>query len=317
MNKREFYQKLSEEVRQSDTVRVRTFLKGPREGQKEFLSGDMPEDEYGVWTEELKGSTQVVICGGGHISLALEKVLKTLELYLTILDDREEFANRERFTLADEVYCVDFENAFSRMKIGKNVYYIIVTREHENDYLCLKQILQRPYGYVGMIGSKGKVKYIFDRLEQEGFSKEQIDQVHAPIGLPLGGRTPAEIAISITAEMIQVRSRQQAKAFPKEMIRGLLQEKGACVMATIIEAAGSAPRGKGSRMLVASDGRIYGTIGGGAIEGKAIAEALQHMGEPCFLLKEYDLSGSQDSELGMVCGGRVKVMFEYIEPIEE
>lgn len=317
MKKREFYQKLAEEVRQSKAVKVRTFLQGPREGEKEFFSGDMSEDERNVWTEELMSNTQVVICGGGHISLALEKVLKTLEVYLTVLDDREEFANRERFILADEVYCVDFERALAQMDFGENAYYIIVTRGHENDYLCLKQILQRSYGYVGMIGSRSKVKYTFARLEQEGFSEEQIAQVHAPIGLPLGGRTPAEIAISIVAEIIQVKSQQQAKAFPKEIIRGIFQERGPCVMVTIIDATGSAPRGKGSRMLVAADGHIYGTIGGGAIEAIAIAEALQHMGEPCFLLKAYDLSASQASDLGMVCGGKVKVMFESLEPIEE
>lgn len=114
MKNRVFYQKMTEDLQQNGVVKVGTYLRGPKMGDKQFISEEAIHQQD-MWVEELKSKIHVVVCGGGHISLALEKILKTLDLHLTILDDREEFANRERFTLADEVQCVDFKEEFPKM----------------------------------------------------------------------------------------------------------------------------------------------------------------------------------------------------------
>jgi len=124
-----------------------------------------------------------------------------------VLDDRSEFANQERFPKADELRVLDrFENAFSGLSADSNSFLVILTRGHSHDRTVLAQALRTQAGYIGMIGSHRKRDTIYQSLRDEGFTNADLDRVHCPIGLDIGGETPEEIAVSIVAEMIEVHS---------------------------------------------------------------------------------------------------------------
>ena len=146
-----------------------------------------------------------------------------------------------------------------------------------------------------------------------GLTKEQQEQIHAPIGLPIGANTPEEITVSIMAEMIQEKSKLGYTDLPKEMIEWLLNKKQPMVMTTIVGKKGSAPRGVGARMLVAADGTMTGTIGGGAIEHLVLQKACIMLEEEKeFALEAYDLTAKAAASIGMICGGYVEVLFEKV-----
>lgn len=314
MGTKDFYLGLAEQLKKHNEVTVTTILEGDDKGCKYFLSEGV-EDKQGTanqYRETLHGRNTVVILGGGHVSLALEAVLKQLDYLITVVDDREEFANKERFQDADQVFCMDFDAFFEQQSPGKQAYYIIVTRGHKDDYRCLNHVLKSGYDYVGMIGSRSKVGHTFKLLRQEGYSEEVIKEVHSPIGLPIGGDTPEEIAISIAAEMIAHKNKKERNIFPNEWSEILTNSKEPLAIATVIEKAGSAPRGKGSRMMVTKSGKIYGSIGGGAVEHAVIGEVGKACDMPQFTVYEYDLSNKQAAGLGMICGGAIKVMVEWL-----
>lgn len=242
---------------------------------------------------------ELIICGGGHVSYELVKMASCLDFRIKVIDDREEFANRERFALADEVVCDSFENLKNHME--KDAYYIVVTRGHKDDFDCVSTILGDSYQYLGMIGSKAKVKTTFDNLRAAGVPEELIETIHAPIGLKIGAKTPAEIAVSILAEIIQIKN-ERSTSFVSRELSGVKEPGMLCI---IIEKTGSAPRGEGSMMYV-TDEKIIDTIGGGAIEFVAIQDArtLKEV-----TIKEYSLDNSEARSLGMICGGRNKVLF--------
>jgi xanthine dehydrogenase accessory factor len=128
-----------------------------------------------------------------------------VDFNVTVIDDREEFANRERFPEADRIIIEDFDKAFSRIDFSCESYLVIVTRGHSHDALVLEKSIDHPTRYIGMIGSKRKVRMVLDYLREKGVNEEVLGSVHAPIGLAINSETPQEIAISIVAELIQVR----------------------------------------------------------------------------------------------------------------
>ena len=189
------------------------------------------------------------------------------------------------------------------MGSGPEDYFAVLTRGHAWDTECVAHILRGSFAYLGMIGSRAKVAAVRTRLTELGFSPEQIDRIHAPIGLNLGGQTPAEIAVSIAAELVRERARRGPAAAPPAA-----GEPG--VLCTITAKRGSAPRNVGTWMLVRPDGTVLGTIGGGAVEHLAVQEAKAlwaHGGGP--VRRHYDLTPGA-AELGMVCGGDIDVEFE-------
>lgn len=244
---------------------------------------------------------RLIICGGGHVSLALAQIGALLEFDVVVIDDREEFANSERFPMA-EALAMPFADALDALGSREDDYYAIVTRGHTFDRECLAHVLKGKYAYVGMIGSRGKVAIAMDYLQSEGVAQAVLDQVHAPIGLKIGGQTPAEVAVSIAAELVQVRAASGPAVVPAPH-----GEPG--VLCTITRKTGSAPRGVGAWMLVRPDGSTDGTIGGGAVEFQAVKDALALLvdGGP-LMRKTYDLTPNA-AELGMVCGGKIDVEF--------
>lgn len=149
----------------------------------------------------------VYVFGAGHCGEKLAPVLSMIGFSTVVVDDRADFANRERFPTADRIVVPEsFAGAVDALPLDEDSYVVIVTRGHLHDKAVLAQALKTPAGYVGMIGSKTKVARTLQALQEEGFSPDDIARVHAPIGLPIGGETPEEIAISIAAQLIQVRA---------------------------------------------------------------------------------------------------------------
>lgn len=147
------------------------------------------------------------IFGAGHVGQALEPILRYVNFTTKVIDDRPDYANRERFPDADEVVVIDsFLDAYQGMETDVNSYIIIVTRGHSGDYDVLKQTLRKTTAYVGMIGSKNKVAEVYRMLREDGFPQEDLDRVYSPIGTSIFAETPEEIAISIAGEMIKVRA---------------------------------------------------------------------------------------------------------------
>ncbi len=164
----------------------------------------------GFLVEPLSQEGCVFIFGAGHISQDLAPLLRLVGFRTVVLDDRPEFANRDRFPTADEIrVIVTFERALDGLEIDANSYLVLVTRGHAHDKTVLSLSLKTGAGYIGMIGSRRKRDAIYQSLFKEGYTQEDIDRVHSPIGLDIGAETPAEIAVSIVAELIGHRARSQ------------------------------------------------------------------------------------------------------------
>jgi xanthine dehydrogenase accessory factor len=148
---------------------------------------------------------ELYIFGAGHVAASLYQVARIAGFDVTVIDDREAYANRERFPEARQVIAEDFDKAAAQLTPGESSYIVIVTRGHRDDMRMLRWAVQTPARYVGMIGSKRKTITIFKELQQEGLPAHLFDRVYAPIGLDIGAITPEEIAVSITAELIAKR----------------------------------------------------------------------------------------------------------------
>lgn len=262
--------------------------------------------------EHIKGKPQLVICGGGHIALSLSSMAKMLDFNVTVIDDREEFANKERFPEADNVICDNFNNALDNISFNKNSYFVIVTRGHKADQECLEKILKNEFRYLGMIGSKAKVANSIRQLIEKGYTTEQINKVHAPIGISINAKTPAEISISILAQIIQEKNNENTSSIDDEILNDIIYDNYNKVLVSILDKRGSSPRGVDAKMLVKENGEFIGTIGGGAVEKVAYEKALAIIKEKKSYIESYDLSNSSAAKLGMACGGTIKVLFEYI-----
>lgn len=153
---------------------------------------------------------KLLIMGGGHLGAELYTLGKFLNKYVVVFDDREEFANRERFSEADEIIFGKMKETVKNYSIDENSYIIIVTRGHENDKECLKAILDKKVSpkYIGMVGSRGKVLSTYKELLDEGYSKEELKKIYSPIGLDISSSEPKEIALGIMAEITAVKNQK-------------------------------------------------------------------------------------------------------------
>ena len=153
---------------------------------------------------------KLLIMGGGHLGAELYTLGKFLNKYVVIFDDREEFANRERFSEADEIIFGKMKETVKNYSIDENSYIIIVTRGHENDKECLKAILDKKVfpKYIGMVGSRGKVLSTYKELLDKGYLKEELKKIYSPIGLDISSSEPKEIALGIMAEITAVKNQK-------------------------------------------------------------------------------------------------------------
>ena len=158
-----------------------------------------------IFVEPILPPADLYIFGAGHVAASLYQVARIAGFDVTVIDDRETYANRERFPEAHQVIAEDFEKATAQVTPNESSYVVIVTRGHRDDMRMLRWAVQTPARYIGMIGSKRKTISIFKELQQEGLPAHLFDRVNAPIGLDIGAITPEEIAVSITAELIASR----------------------------------------------------------------------------------------------------------------
>src|SRR3989449_1310207 len=170
------------------------------------------DEETELLIEPVIAKPRLVIVGGGHVGLAIAKLATQLEYEVAVVDDRPEFASRERFGGVNEVVNMDMVKALETMPIGWNTFIVIATRGHKLDAHCLRAAVKTSARYVGLLGSKRKTILIAKMLREEGVDEDRIRAVHAPIGLDLGGRTPAGVGLSVTAQPSVRRPRRLGKA---------------------------------------------------------------------------------------------------------
>jgi len=161
--------------------------------------------EMKIFIDILQPKEGVLIFGAGHIAVCVSKLAKTVGFKVTIIDDRKEFANQDRFPEADEIIVEEIEDALAHLNITPSTYIIILTRGHLKDEEVLGSVIRSNAAYIGMIGSRKKNATVFRHLEGQGISQDELAKVHAPIGIDIKAQTPEEIAVSIMAEIIQVR----------------------------------------------------------------------------------------------------------------
>ncbi|HHT21354.1 MAG TPA: dehydrogenase [Tissierellia bacterium] len=158
----------------------------------------------------------LIICGAGHVGQALYGIADYLPFDTIIIDDREEFANRENFPRAKAVHAGDMAKILSDMDPTKDASIVIMTHGHLHDIDVLEAALTKQVRYIGMIGSRTKVKYCLDELIKRGVDQALLDQVHSPVGLNIGGETPGEIAVSILAEMLMVKYERDGRPLTRQ-----------------------------------------------------------------------------------------------------
>ena len=198
---------LAREAIERDVPIRRDFELTPKTAEEEGLAcGGIVE----IFIEPL-GSPVVHIFGAGHIARQLAPLVHLVGMKCVIIDDRPQFADSEHFPPDSQVLVAGFEDCFERLNISPASFIVIVTRGHKYDHLVLSEAIRTSAGYIGLIGSKPKIARIYKMLREEGISQESLDEIHAPIGLDIGSRTPEEIAVSIAAELVAHRRKAYLK----------------------------------------------------------------------------------------------------------
>ncbi|MBD8939535.1 MAG: xanthine dehydrogenase [Lachnospiraceae bacterium] len=283
-----------------------------------------------IFLHSIGNRARLVICGGGHVSTALVRMAKLLDFEIWVLEDRPFFAEHAKQEGADHILCGDYVESLAKIPKDVDNYYVCMTRGHRFDLECLKEIYKKTFAYAGMMGSRKRSVLVRKDLEEAGYTKEQVQKLHSPIGLAIGAQTPAEIALSVISEIVQCKNERAKAAETDEAILEELTEPQRLskfavndenemeyrMLCTIIEKRGSAPRSIGTQMLVTSDNRIIGTIGGGCAEAEVITRCRGYFAEMrkgihgiCEIVK-IQMSTDNVEEEGMVCGGRIEVLLE-------
>lgn len=166
-----------------------------------------------VFFDLISPELKLIVCGAGHIAIPLSRFAREVGFRVTVLDDREDFAHPARFPGCD-VVAADFADCLRQLNLNHSTFVVVITRGHEHDADCLMEILKKETAYTGLIGSRRRVRFVLEMLEKQGIAKKRLQQVFTPIGTPIGAESPAEIALSIIAELVCVRRKgsQQARA---------------------------------------------------------------------------------------------------------
>ena len=289
---------------------------------KKIEDGGIYEIEsQSVFCELLGQEKKIVICGGGHVSIPIIQMGIMIGCHVTVLEERPKFADNARRAGASEVICKPFSEGLESIKGDKDTFFVIVTRGHRYDQLCLESIVRKEHAYIGMIGSRKRAAIVKETIIRGGAKPEIVDHIHTPIGLDIGAETPEEIAVSILAEIIEVKNKNKRTAgYSRDLMKAILNSEavpsteGAKVLATIVTRKGPAPREVGTKMLILSDGSCIGTIGGGCVESDILREALSMLrqGKSGAKLCHVDMTGRDAEDEGMICGGIIDVLLEMI-----
>jgi xanthine dehydrogenase accessory factor len=292
--------------------------------------------------ENYTACPRLIIIGAGHVGLALSQMGALVGFEVVVFDDRPVFASAERFPAATQVICDSFDHLFERLRIRSSDYVVVVTRGHLHDTACLRDILAGPEpAYTGMIGSRRRVAIVMNGLRGEDYNTERIARIHAPIGLSIGAVTPAEIAVSIVAEVVRVRRQGHSGSTGSvgsvgasgaiasgangskggtgsdllscdlEVAQHLASGGRADAMITIFDSSGSVPIDSGAKLSMTYEGAICGTIGGGCSESGAMQEARRLINQGGWRVHTVDMRDSAEED-GMVCGGEMQVIIEKL-----
>lgn len=166
-------------------------------------SGDNHSWSY---QENIGVQEKLFIIGGGHVSLALSRIMETLGFHITLLDDRKELPTMDANTFAHEKKVISYKDISTIVPEGNNIYIAVMTFRHKSDELVLESVISKKCKYIGMMASIAKKQQIFSNLEEKGISKDLLNNIHSPIGIGINSNTPEEIAISIAAELIKVKN---------------------------------------------------------------------------------------------------------------
>lgn len=295
-------------------------------GNKQFFQKNLDEivdvrttgvyviDGREVYCEVLEEMPELVVCGAGHVGAACIRAASMLDMHITCIEDRQDFADIARGAGAHEVICGDYASALDSIEGGDNVYFLTMSRAHAFDEVCLEKILTKKYAYIGMLGSAGKINKIRSDLEAKGIPGELFDTVHTPVGLDISANTPEEIAIAVMAEIISVKNTGKVitRAFTHEQLDAIDSDTGEPILVTLVRKIMASPRDPGTKMVVTSDGEKWGTIGGGAAEHQALGIARSRLSDPDFVSEVIRVGDEDMSADGMVCGGVIDVLFERI-----
>lgn len=252
-------------------------------------SGLLTLEGVRVFVEKFGGTSRLVLCGGGHVAESVVRLAVMLGLPVTGVEGSAE------------------------------TYFVVATRAHAFDVECLTEICKKRSAYVGMLGSRSRAALVRRQLTEAGADPVGVEGLHAPIGLAIGGQTAPEIALSILAEIVQVKnSRQQTEGFPPALLNALdvcAGQETPPVLVTIVSRHGSTPREVGAKMLMLPDGKCVGSVGGGIMEYRIqqLASKMQ-AGEaaPC-QLAEYSASAQEDDAALAACGGSMKVFLQLLK----
>ena len=279
-----------------------------------------PDGEKHVFLEPFFPEERLIVLGGGHVGHVLVELAARCGFNVVVVDDRADFANEERFPWAYQIVCDDFVHAIRDLKIRGQDFVCIMTRGHAHDADCLYEVcLGTEPAFVGMMGSRKKISFVKEKLMEKGIPAERLDRVSSPIGLDLGAVTPEEITISVLAEIIQAKRKGRGdRAVGNQtdldigVIRLIAEEPlTPKAVATIMHTEGSVPRGAGAKMVVYEDGKIAGSIGGGAKEAMIIAEARKIIGTGRCVVRHIGVAGTP-GETGSVCGGILDVLVQDV-----
>jgi xanthine dehydrogenase accessory factor len=177
------------------------------EALKEEVSRAVPgtETRPAMFIEVCVAPPTLFIAGAGHIAMPLARMGAMLGFRVVVLDDRPTFANEERFPEADEVIAAPFAETLAGYPLDGQTYVVLMTRGHAHDLECLTEVIDKPVAYLGMIGSRRRVRGVLELVKENGHAEELLSRVHAPIGLDIGALTPEEIALSVIAEVVKAR----------------------------------------------------------------------------------------------------------------
>ena len=276
------------------------------------------EDDSWCMQEPMTPRERLIVLGGGHISLPLCSFAAQCGFAVTEVDDRPYFANEARFPTAEHIICDSFPEAIASLTITPYDYVVIITRGHRFDGDCIRALFQQGEpAYLGMIGSRRRTRGLKDMLAEEGFSRERLERICTPIGLPIGAITPGELAISILSEVISYRRLPEKKThevnssdLEQSLIDYLAENKQPQAIVTVLSTKGSTPRQAGAKMSVNAAGQVTGSIGGGCSEGAVIQTAVRMIGTGTYRTMDIDMTGDVAENEGMVCGGIMKVLIE-------
>ncbi len=311
-------------------------LNGAKDEILSIKTNGLLSNENGrVFVERFGMRSRMIVCGAGTVGCEVLLLGKQLGYYMVALEDRKEFADKAKSLGADEVLCMDFVDGLRQLKERTTDYFIVMTREHCFDQVCLETILNRKFAYVGMMASKKRAAILKDALLEKGYSKELIEKLHSPIGLSIHAETPAEIAVSIFSEIIMERnSVKGSEGFSDDLLSELLekdigqssmnqrttnqstiiqstsgQEASRKILATIVARDGSAPRDAGTKMLIRENGTLVGSVGGGWMEAEVIALAKKMFEENT---TDAIYETKEDSENASLCGGTEVIYLEML-----